>query len=86
MATFTYSARTATGDLQAGELALKTREEVVQYLRRQRMVPIKIEQKQQSFTMPTIGRGFSVRSRGSFDTRSSGRSMSVAATCSCSHS
>ena len=42
MATFTYSARTSSGDLQAGELALKTREEVVQYLRRQRMVPIKI--------------------------------------------
>ena len=61
MATFTYSARTSSGDLQAGELALKTREEVVQYLRRQRMVPIKIEQKSQQLTMPRLGRGIGTR-------------------------
>ena len=61
MATFTYSARTSSGDLQAGELALKTREEVVQYLRRQRMVPIKIEQKQQQLSLPRLGRGIGTR-------------------------
>ncbi len=61
MATFTYSARTSSGDLQAGELALKTREEVVQYLRRQRMVPIKIEQKSQQLTMPRFGKGIGNR-------------------------
>ena len=61
MATFTYSARTSSGDLQAGELALKTREEVVQYLRRQRMVPIKIEQKQQQLSLPKLGRGIGTR-------------------------
>jgi type IV pilus assembly protein PilC len=61
MATFTYSARTASGDLQAGELALKSRDEVVQYLRRQRMVPIKIEQKSQQLSMPRFGRGIGTR-------------------------
>ncbi|MGD8277401.1 MAG: type II secretion system F family protein, partial [Gemmatimonadota bacterium] len=61
MATFTYSARTSSGDLQAGELALKSRDEVVQYLRRQRMVPIKIEQKSQQLTIPRFGKGIGNR-------------------------
>jgi len=61
MPTFTYSARTSSGDLQAGELAVKTRDEVVQHLRRQRMIPIKIEQKAQQLSMPRFGRGIGNR-------------------------
>ena len=54
MATFTYSARTATGDLQAGELSLKNRDEVVGYLRRNRLIPVKIEEKQQGFDLAAL--------------------------------
>jgi type IV pilus assembly protein PilC len=61
MATFTYSARTATGDLQAGELSVKSRDEVVGYLRKQRMVPIKIDEKKSGGGWASIGRGISLR-------------------------
>jgi type IV pilus assembly protein PilC len=64
MATFTYSARTATGDLQAGELSLKSRDEVVGYLRRNRLTPVKIEEKQQTFSLAALaqmGRGVKLR-------------------------
>ena len=60
MATFIYSARTATGDLQSGELQVKTRDEVNAYLRKQRMIPVKIEQKR-GFEMPTLGAGVGTR-------------------------
>jgi type IV pilus assembly protein PilC len=46
MPTFVFSARSITGDMQQGEVDLKDRDEVVGYLRKQRLVPIKIEQKQ----------------------------------------
>ncbi len=46
MATFTYSARTIGGEVQAGEIDVKDRDEVIGYLRRQRLVPLKIEKKQ----------------------------------------
>ncbi len=45
MPTFTYSARTATGTLQQGEIDLPSRDEVVGHLRKQRLVPLKIEPK-----------------------------------------
>jgi type IV pilus assembly protein PilC len=45
MATFTYSARTATGEMQAGQLEVKDRDEAVAALRRQRLIPLKIEEK-----------------------------------------
>jgi type IV pilus assembly protein PilC len=61
MPTFTYSARTATGDLQAGELSVKTRDEVVGYLRKQRMVPIKIDEKKASAGFAGFGRGINLR-------------------------
>jgi len=61
MATFTYSARTATGDLQAGELSVKTREEVVGFLRKQRMVPIKIDEKKAGPGIAAFGRGITLR-------------------------
>jgi type IV pilus assembly protein PilC len=61
MPTFTYSARTVTGTLQNGEIDLKDRDEVVGFLRKQRMVPLKIEQKQSSFQMPSLGGGVTTR-------------------------
>ncbi|MGH7501054.1 MAG: type II secretion system F family protein, partial [Longimicrobiales bacterium] len=54
MATFTYSARTQSGDLQAGELSLKNRDEVVGYLRRNRLIPVKIEEKQSQFSLAAL--------------------------------
>jgi type IV pilus assembly protein PilC len=61
MPTFTYSARSATGEMQSGEIELKDRDEVVGFLRRQRMIPLKIEQKKSSFEMPVLGSGVSTR-------------------------
>jgi type IV pilus assembly protein PilC len=61
MATFTYSARSVTGELQAGSVELPTREDVIGYLRRQRLVPIKVEQKQSAFTIPGMQQGVSTR-------------------------
>jgi type IV pilus assembly protein PilC len=61
MPTFVYSARSATGEMQAGEIELKDRDEVVGFLRKQRMVPLKIEQKQTQFQMPGLGSGVSTR-------------------------
>src|SRR5512138_844083 len=45
MATFTYTARTATGDIQSGERDAKSRDELVNFLRGQRLTPVKIEEK-----------------------------------------
>ena len=61
MPTFTYSARLQTGEMQNGEIEVKDRDEVVGFLRRQRMIPLKIEQKSTAMTMPTIGTGISTR-------------------------
>lgn len=46
MATFTYTARTLTGDIQAGEKEAKSRDELVNFLRGQKLTPMKIEEKQ----------------------------------------
>ena len=48
MPTFTYSARNISGALQQGEIELPTREEVVGALRRQKLIPVKIEEKKKS--------------------------------------
>jgi type IV pilus assembly protein PilC len=62
MTTFVYSARTVTGEMQNGELDVKDRDEVVGFLRKQRMVPLKIEEKQRaSFQIPGMGSGVSTR-------------------------
>jgi type IV pilus assembly protein PilC len=45
MATFTYTARTPSGDIQSGEVDVSNREEAVGYLRRNRMVPVRVEEK-----------------------------------------
>jgi type IV pilus assembly protein PilC len=61
MPTFTYSARTVTGEMQSGEVDLKDRDEVVGFLRRQRLIPLKVQEKQTGFQMPAMGSGVSTR-------------------------
>jgi type II secretory pathway component PulF len=60
MPTFTYQARTVAGELQAGEADFQSRDEVVGFLRRQRLVPVKIDQKQAGLNI-TIGNPISTR-------------------------
>ena len=55
MAMYTYTARTPSGDIQNGEVDVPSREEVVSYLRRNRMVPVKVEEKKGA-----AGGGFSL--------------------------
>ncbi|MEX2281489.1 MAG: type II secretion system F family protein [Gemmatimonadota bacterium] len=45
MPMYTYTARTPSGDMQNGEVDVQNREEVVSYLRRNRMTPVKVEEK-----------------------------------------
>jgi type IV pilus assembly protein PilC len=62
MATFTYSARTMGGDLQSGSVDVQSRDEVVNFLRRQRLVPVKIEQKQsEGFSLAGLTTGIKTR-------------------------
>jgi type IV pilus assembly protein PilC len=60
MATFTYSARTLAGELQSGEIELPNREDVVGYLRRQRLIPVKVEQKKSAINI-NFGGGVKTR-------------------------
>ena len=60
MPIFTYSARTATGELQTGEINLPSRDEVVGYLRRQRLIPITVRPKPKELSF-TIGSGVKTR-------------------------
>src|SRR5690606_33171724 len=60
MATFTYSARSLAGELQTGTVDLPSRDEVVNYLRRQRLIPVKVEQKSTGFEL-SIGSGITTR-------------------------
>src|SRR5512146_58292 len=45
MPTFAYSARTPAGQIQNGELEVPNRDELLAQLRKQRLVPIKVEEK-----------------------------------------
>ncbi len=60
MATFTYSARTLAGELQTGTIDLPSRDEVVNYLRRQKLIPIKVEQKSSGLEL-SLGSGINTR-------------------------
>lgn len=60
MATFTYSARSLAGELQTGTVDLPSRDEVVNYLRRQKLIPIKVEQKAAGLPL-NLGSGISTR-------------------------
>lgn len=60
MPVFAYSARSITGELQNGEIDLPTREEVVGYLRRQRLIPVNVRSKPKDLSF-SIGSGVKTR-------------------------
>ena len=60
MPVFTYSARTLAGELQRGEIDLPSREEVIGYLRRQRLLPVAVRSKPKDLSL-TIGTGVKTR-------------------------
>jgi type IV pilus assembly protein PilC len=61
MPTFSYSARSATGELQGGTIELANRDEVIGYLRRQRLVPVKVQEKQAGLAIPGMQPGVTTR-------------------------
>jgi type IV pilus assembly protein PilC len=61
MPTFTYSARTASGEMQQGEFDVRDRTEAIGLLRKQRLVPIKLEEKAAGIQLPSLGSGVSMR-------------------------
>ncbi len=60
MATFIYSARSPSGEITSGELQVENREEAMAQLRRQRLIPVKMEEKE-GFKMPAFGSGVATR-------------------------
>lgn len=60
MPTYTYSARNAAGTIQTGEIDLPSREEVNRYLVRQRLIPIRIVEKKEAFSIK-LGTGIKMR-------------------------
>ena len=60
MPTFTYSARSAAGELQSGEIDLPSRDEVVTFLRRQRLVPVSVQTKPKDISI-SFGTGVKMR-------------------------
>ncbi|MBX6363079.1 MAG: type II secretion system F family protein [Gemmatimonadetes bacterium] len=61
MPTFIYSARNPNGEIQTGELDVASRDDVVGTLRRQRLTPIKIEEKKAAGRGITLGSGVGTR-------------------------
>ncbi|MDH5590824.1 MAG: type II secretion system F family protein, partial [Gemmatimonadota bacterium] len=58
---FSYSARPAAGgDIQAGEIDLPTRDEVMAYLHRQKLIPVSVRQKSKEISF-TFGTGVKTR-------------------------
>ena len=61
MPTFTYSARPAAGgDIRTGEVELATKDEVVSYLRRQKLIAVSVKQKQNEMSF-SFGKGVKTR-------------------------
>ena len=60
MPTFAYSARSTTGEIQSGEIDLPSRDEVVTYLRRQRLIPVSVKAKPKEISI-TFGSGVKTR-------------------------
>jgi type IV pilus assembly protein PilC len=52
MPIFIYSAKTVTGDIQTGNVDLPSREAVIGYLRRQRLIPVTVREKPKDVTLP----------------------------------
>ncbi|MGD8321601.1 MAG: type II secretion system F family protein, partial [Gemmatimonadota bacterium] len=61
MPTFSYSARPASGgDIQSGEIDLASKDDVLAYLHRQRMIPVSVREKSREFNI-TFGTGVKTR-------------------------
>ncbi len=61
MPVFVYSARPATGgDIQSGEIELSSKDEVLRYLNKQKMIPVSVREKPKSINF-TFGSGVSTR-------------------------
>ena len=61
MATFAYSARPATGgDIQSGEIELPTKDDVLAYLHKQKMIPVSVREKTKQLSFQ-FGTGVSTR-------------------------
>jgi type IV pilus assembly protein PilC len=61
MPKFVYSARPAAGgDIQSGEMVVNTKDEVLSYLHRQKMIPVSVRQKEAGINL-TIGTGIKTR-------------------------
>jgi len=60
MPQFIYSARTISGEIQSGEINLPTRDEVLTWLRRQRLIPMTVKSKPKEINI-TIGSGVKTR-------------------------
>ncbi|HZD03926.1 MAG TPA: hypothetical protein VE173_03385, partial [Longimicrobiales bacterium] len=61
MPTFAYSARPATGgEIQTGEIELKTKDDVLAHLHRQKLIPVSVREKPREFNIQ-IGTGISTR-------------------------
>jgi type IV pilus assembly protein PilC len=60
MPTFVYSARSITGEVQSGELDLPTKDEVVGFLRKQRLVPVTVRTKPKELSF-SFGTGIKTR-------------------------
>jgi type IV pilus assembly protein PilC len=60
MPTFLYSARSVTGEIQSGELDLPTKDEVIGYLRKQRLVPVNVRSKPKDISI-SFGSGIKTR-------------------------
>jgi type IV pilus assembly protein PilC len=60
MPVFTYSARSLTGEIQSGEVDLPTREEVVGYLRKQKLIPVAVRNKPKDINI-SFGSGVKTR-------------------------
>ncbi|HUG42583.1 MAG TPA: type II secretion system F family protein [Longimicrobiales bacterium] len=62
MPTFTYSARNVSGTLQQGEIELPNRQDVVGFLRRQKLIPVKIDEKKAGLNINlSFGSGIKTR-------------------------
>jgi len=60
MPVFTYSARALNGEITSGEIDLPSKEEVVGYLRKQRLMPVAVHAKAKEFSL-SFGRGVKTR-------------------------
>ena len=61
MPAFVYSARPTTGgDIQSGEIELKTKEEVLSYLHKQKLIPVSVREKPKQLSFK-IGTGISTK-------------------------